>query len=164
MRTLYQIGFAGWLLGTVLIVLGWMGVVPPLVGWTGFSISLICAMFTWVPSTQKIVMQPLSPDAAPVAATGVWVQTDSPLEPGSRVLAFSQGSWWRARVISLEGKDRVRVNFVGWDPRWEESHRRSQLQLDEDLEEVSDKPEEPPKPEVKEPVRPQPDYRFQRPT
>src|SRR5207247_3573610 len=67
---------------------------------------------------------------------------DTPLEPGSRVLACSQGLWRRARVIALENDDRVRLNYVGWDPSWEESHRRSQLQLDADLPPPAEKPPE----------------------
>ena len=150
MRTLYKIGFAGWLLGTVLIVLSWLGTVPPLVGWTGFAICLVGAMFTWMPQVQpdQHFLTPQSPEAAPVAPTNLWVQADTVLEPGSRVLAFSQGQWWRARVIALEDNDRVRINYFGWDPKWEESHRRSQLQLDEDFDPPPVQPTARPAPEA----------------
>jgi hypothetical protein len=151
MRTLYKIGFAGWLLGTGLIVLSWVGIVPPMVGWTGFAISLVAAMFTWMPNVQpdQQFLTPQSQEAVPVAPTNLWVQADTPLEPGSRVLAFSQGNWRRARVIALEGNDRVRVNYFGWDPKWEESHRRSQLQLDEDFDPAPpQRPTEPPPAEL----------------
>jgi hypothetical protein len=144
MQQLRQIASAAWVFGTILIVLSWTGTVSPTVGWAGFAVALIAAVITWVPQSapQQQILYPESAEGAPVAPTDIWVQTDTPLEPGSRVLAFSQGQWWRARVIAVEGEDRVRVNFVGWDPRWEESHRRSQLQLDADLPPLAEKPPE----------------------
>lgn len=159
MRTLYQIGFAGWLLGTALIVFSWMGFVPPLIGWIGFTISLVGAMFTWMPQVQpdQQFLRPKTSEGVPVAPTDIWVQPTTLLEPGSRVLAFSQGHWWRARVIAIEDDDRVRVNFLGWDPMWEESHRRGQLQLDDDFDPPPAEPAERPSPASN-----QSDTRFER--
>ncbi|MCI0680847.1 MAG: hypothetical protein L0Y71_01985 [Gemmataceae bacterium] len=131
-------------IGVVLAAASWTGYLSPLLGWTGVVIAVVCAIFLLAPQPVRLE----SPAGVPVAPTGVWVQPDTPLEPGSLVLACSQGHWWRARVLALEDRDRVRVNFVGWDPRWEESHRRSQLQLDEDLAPLPELPAEPSQPPV----------------
>ena len=158
MQVLYKIGWCAWIGGTILIVASWTGTVSATVGWIGFVIALAGAAVTWIPQSQQQRIYAESPEASPVAATGIWAQPGTPLEPGSRVLAFSQGQWWRARVIALDGEDRVRVNFIGWDPKWEESHRRSQLQLDADFDPAPEKPAARPKPDACEP-----DPRFERP-
>ena len=73
---------------------------------------------------------PRSPAGLPVEPSGVPVEPETPLEIGSTVLAFSQGQWWRAEVIGLEGEERVRIHFPGWDPSWDETVPRSDLQVD----------------------------------
>jgi hypothetical protein len=134
MTFLNKIGMGMWIVGTILVVLSWIiGTVTAAVGWAGFIVALMGAVLTRLPASQQQASYPESPEGKPVAPTGIWVQPDTPLEPGSRVLAHSRGQWWRARVIALEDGDRVRLNFLGWDPNWEESHRRSQLQLDADV-------------------------------
>ncbi|MCI0638374.1 MAG: hypothetical protein L0Y70_04825 [Gemmataceae bacterium] len=131
---LYFVGWCLWIVGTGLIVLSWMRAVSPTTGWIGFAIAGVGFVFTWAPRGQTIEgIYPTSPQGNPVEPTGIWVTPETVLEPGTRVLAQSQGQWWRARVIAVEPDGRVRVNYVGWDPNLEESHRRSQLQLDADV-------------------------------
>ncbi|MCI0380555.1 MAG: hypothetical protein L0215_23455 [Gemmataceae bacterium] len=131
---LYQIGWCFWVVGTGLIVLSWINAVSPTAGWVGFAIAGVGFVFTYVPRDRHFEgIYPTTPEGNPVEPTGIWVTPETRLEPGTRVLAHSQGHWWRARVIAIESDDRVRVNYFGWDPNWEESHRRSQLQLDVDV-------------------------------
>jgi hypothetical protein len=60
------------------------------------------------------------------------VPPDLALEPGTPLLAFSQGRWWRATVVAVEGGDRVVVCFPGWDPQWRARLPRKHLQIDPD--------------------------------
>jgi hypothetical protein len=73
---------------------------------------------------------PNSVDGNPVEPSGIPVRSDTRLEEGSTVLAFSQGRWWRAEVVRVEPGGRVRIRFPGWDPKWDESVPRSELQVD----------------------------------
>ena len=66
----------------------------------------------------------------PVEPSGVPVEIETHLEAGLTVLAFSHGRWWRAEVTALEGEDHVRIHYPGWDPIWDASMRRSDLQVD----------------------------------
>jgi len=66
----------------------------------------------------------------PVQPSGLPVGPDTPLEVGSPVLANWRGMWWRAQVVALESEDRVRIHYVGWDSRWDETVPRSSLLLD----------------------------------
>jgi hypothetical protein len=50
--------------------------------------------------------------------------------PDSKVLAFEQDRWWRAEVVELQPGDMVRIHFPGWDPRWDRSVAKNELQLD----------------------------------
>ena len=130
-------------IGVFLVAASWTENLSPIFGWTGLVIAVVGAVILYAPRRDHLE----STDGVPVAPTGIWVQPHTPLEAGSRVLAFSQGQWWRARVIALEAhEERVRINFIGWDPRYEESHRRSQLQLDEDLDPPPDPPADWPQP------------------
>jgi hypothetical protein len=72
---------------------------------------------------------PQSPSGLPVEPSGVPVELETHLEVDSTVLAFSHGRWWRAEVTALEGEDRVRIHYSGWDPIWDESVPRSALQV-----------------------------------
>src|SRR4051794_23526581 len=73
-------------------------------------------------------LPPLPAEAYPVDASGVWVGPDTRLGVGSAVLCRDAGSWWRAEVIALEGDERVRIHFVGWEPMWDRSVSRGELQ------------------------------------
>lgn len=154
MRTQNCLAYLFGAVGVVLAAASWTDNLSPFFGWSGVVVSVVAVLILLAPQTIQLE----EPTGVPVAPTGVWVKPDTLLEPGSRILAFSQGQWWRARVIALEdGNERVRINFVGWDPRWEESHRRSQLQLDEDIDPPPEQPAEWPQPPV-----PTSDPRFQR--
>ena len=130
--TLYNIAWLLWIVGTGLIILSWVSVVSASIGWAGFAIAGVGTLLSYLPRGRGNSVYPNSPEGNPVSPTGIWVTPETPLAAGSKVLAQSQGHWWRARVIAIESDDRVRVNYFGWDPNWVESHRRSQLQLDED--------------------------------
>lgn len=126
---LYRIAMFLWIAGTALIVLSWISVVTPTVGWTGFVISLVGAGLTWIqPSASSASSDPMQ--VAPVEPSGLDVGPDTKLEVGARVLAFSQGNWWRAWVVAIEDGGMVRVNFLGWDANLEYRVPRSELQLD----------------------------------
>jgi hypothetical protein len=73
---------------------------------------------------------PHSAAGFPVDPTGIPVEPETPLDVGSTVLAFSQGRWWRAEVIALEGDEHVRLHYPGWDRAWDESKPRTELQVD----------------------------------
>ena len=53
---------------------------------------------------------PHSAAGFPVEPSGVLVEPETPLEVGSTVLAFSQGHWWHAEVIALEGEEHGRLH------------------------------------------------------
>jgi hypothetical protein len=67
---------------------------------------------------------------APVNPSGKLVQHDTPLVVGSSVLAEWYGLWWRAKVVSIESEDDIRIHYVGWDDQWDETVPRSRLQED----------------------------------
>jgi hypothetical protein len=73
---------------------------------------------------------PHSSAGFPVEPSGIPIDPETRLEVGSTVLAFSQGRWWRAEVIALEGEEHVRLHFPGWDSIWDESSPRTALQVD----------------------------------
>jgi hypothetical protein len=83
-----------------------------------------------LPSGQRQPVLPLSPHGYPVEPTGIKLGPEPPIEVGARVLAFSQGQWWRARVIAIESDDVVRVHFPGWDATWDENLSLDQLEVD----------------------------------
>jgi hypothetical protein len=73
---------------------------------------------------------PAAPEAQSVAPSGITIGPTTPLKVGATVLAPDQGRWWRAEVVALEDGGRVRVHFRGWDPTWDRSVSRDQLQVD----------------------------------
>jgi hypothetical protein len=83
------------------------------------------------------VQYPSSPSGLPAEPSGIQVGPDTPLDVGSKVLAFSMGGWWRAEVLALEADDSVRVRYPGWGDMFDEVLPRSRLQLD-----ISDSAEE----------------------
>ena len=83
-----------------------------------------------VPFSVPVVELPQSAEGRPVEPSEIPVTSDTPLEVGSRVLSFSQGRWWRAVVIGLEGEDQVRIHFPGWDDKWDATVSRDELQVD----------------------------------
>ena len=62
----------------------------------------------WAPQLPPMEY-PTSPEGNPVEPSEVPVRHDTPLRPGSRVLAFQQERWWRAEVIRLEPGGQVRI-------------------------------------------------------
>ena len=73
---------------------------------------------------------PQSAEGHPVEPSDIPVGPETPLEVGSTVLAYSQGRWWRAEVIGLEGEDQVTIHFPGWDAKWDVTVPREELQVD----------------------------------
>jgi hypothetical protein len=73
------------------------------------------------------------PDSAagnPVEASEVYVDEDTTLDVGSRVLSFSQERWWRAEVIGIEDDGRVKIHYPGWGSEWDVVVAREELQVD----------------------------------
>ena len=76
-----------------------------------------------------------TPEGVPVEPAGIWVDADTPLGIGSRVLAFRREKWYRGIVVGVRSRDRFLIRFVGWDPFWDGIYSRNELQID-----YSDKP------------------------
>jgi hypothetical protein len=55
-----------------------------------------------------------------------------PLEPGTPVLACSEGRWWKAIVIKVEESGEVVLRYPGWEERWVGRVARRLLQVDPD--------------------------------
>jgi hypothetical protein len=123
----YRLAWVLWIAGTVVIVLSWGRVVSPSIGWAGFALALVGTAVSKMPGQSPAAAHP---DQWPVAPSGVQVGPDTPLGPGSRVLAYSEGHWWRARVVAVEDGGMVRIHFAGWDPTRQFCVPRGYLQLD----------------------------------
>jgi hypothetical protein len=93
-----------WLTGAALIVANWLEMVSFQVAQVGFLLAMVGAVITWLPSRPAGFV----PGQEPVPPSGIEVRHDTPLDVGSRVLAFSQGYWLRARVVAIEDSDMVR--------------------------------------------------------
>jgi len=126
-----QFAWLLWIAGTVLIALSWVNAVSAQVGWIGFLVAMVGVVVSYIPQQEDRSLYPLTQEGFPVEPSGVPLPDDMPLEPGSSVLAFSQGKWWRATVIAA-GEKEVLVNYLGWDPRWQEHVPRQRLQVDPD--------------------------------
>ena len=72
---------------------------------------------------------PESSEGFPVEPSGIAIEPETPLDVGSIVLSYSQGRWWRAEVVALEGDDDVCVHFPGWDSKWDVTVPRGELQV-----------------------------------
>jgi hypothetical protein len=127
-----QVAWSLWCVGTALIVLSWMHAVPHVIGWLGFAISMIGVVISYIPQRHDSSVYPLTQEGLPVEPSDSPVPADLHLEPGTPVLAFSQGKWWRATVITVEADDQVVVNYPGWDSSWVQRISRKQLQIDPD--------------------------------
>ncbi len=127
-----QLAWLLYLPGTALIVLSWVRIVPPEVGWLGFAVAGIGALMSYLPATEDRFYYPLTQEGFPVEPPGNPVPADLALEAGAPLLAFSQGRWWRATVIRAEEDGTVLVNYPGWDSRWVERLPRKLLQIDPD--------------------------------
>lgn len=127
---LYRFAWLLWIVGTVLIVLSWFSAVTNQVGWAGFAIAMVGVLLSWLGYRGDQGFHQLPPEQQPVPPSGVEVDHDTPLEEGARVLAYSQGYWWRARIVAIEDGEMVRVDFPGWDPGLQYRVPRTQLQLD----------------------------------
>lgn len=129
---LRQVALLLWYAGTALVVASWVGAVSPLVGWGGFAVSLVGGLITWIPTRVDPTILPLTQEGFPVEPSGTPVPPDMPLEPGTPLLAQSQGQWWRAVVVSVEPGDEVIVTYPGWNAEWMERLPRTALQVDPD--------------------------------
>jgi hypothetical protein len=111
----------------------------------GWRIASVCAAggpsgngTVWLAAVLEKGVHPVAPqveypqtdEGRPVPPSNVPVGPETPLKVGSRVLAFSQGRWWRADVIGLEPGDRVKLHFPGWDAKWDTVVPRAELQVD----------------------------------
>ena len=72
---------------------------------------------------------PESTEGIPVEPSGIAIEPETQLEAGSIVLSYSQGRWWRAEVVALEGEDDVLIHFPGWDAKWDVTVPRGELQV-----------------------------------
>jgi hypothetical protein len=126
-----QIAWILWVVGTALIVASWMGAVTPTVGWIGFAVAGVGALISWIPASADRSQYPLNQEGLPVEPSGAPLPSDMALEPGTPLLAYSRGQWWRATVITPQG-DGALVRFPGWDAKRVEQIPRRLLQIDPD--------------------------------
>ena len=124
---IYRLAWLLWLGGTSVILLSWVGAVSPTVGWVGFAVTLAGCGLSWLANQPSY---PVAPEQRPVRPSGVALAPDCQLAKGAAVLAYSQGYWWRARVVALEDNAIVRLEFPGWDPSMQMRVPRDQLQVD----------------------------------
>jgi hypothetical protein len=76
------------------------------------------------------IYYPNSAEGMPVKPSGRPVRPGTPLEVGSRVLAYDEGRWWRAEVTHLEPGGLVWLHFPGWDACWDTVVPRAELEVD----------------------------------
>jgi hypothetical protein len=81
-----------------------------------------------IPMQMPMFESPAGEEGYPVEPSGIAVELETPLEVGTVVLSYSQGRWWRAEIVALEG-DSVRVHFPGWDEKWDATVPRGELQV-----------------------------------
>jgi hypothetical protein len=108
-----------------------MGLVTPTVGWIGFVVGGVGALISWIPATVDRSQYPLTQEGLPVEQSGEPLLPDMALEPGTPLLAYSRGQWWRATVVMPQGDGAV-VRFPGWDESRVEYIPRRMLQIDPD--------------------------------
>jgi hypothetical protein len=77
-----------------------------------------------------IIEFPQNESGAPLEPTGISLESDSPLEIGDTVLAYSQGRWWRAEVVDVGEDEQVTIHFPGWDAKWDVTVPKTELQVD----------------------------------
>src|SRR5206468_1714436 len=95
-------------------------------------ISAVGALITWLPGRGGRSAYPLTQEGFPVEPSGAPVPQDMPLTSGTPLLAYSQGRWWRATVVSAEEGGDVVVSFPGWEDSWTGRVSRKLLQIDPD--------------------------------
>ncbi|HZZ81321.1 MAG TPA: hypothetical protein VFE62_22650 [Gemmataceae bacterium] len=121
----------GALLGVGIYWVAWGGVpmVPSLSFYSVTAIfGLILAFLVvrlWI---GIMVSVPTSPRATPVEPTGIVIDDQTPLEIGTKLVAYSGGRWWSAVVIGI-ADERVIIRYVGWTDSWNEPQPRRNLQL-----------------------------------
>jgi hypothetical protein len=81
------------------------------------------------PPTVPMFESPQSSEGFPVEPSGIHLEPETPLEVGSTVLSYSQGRWWRAEVVAVEGDD-VQIHYPGWDSKWDVTVPKTELQVD----------------------------------
>jgi hypothetical protein len=128
----WQMCWVVWAGGMVFIVMSWLGIVPNEVGWLGFAICLVAAAASYLPQKQDPSQYPLTREGLPVEPSDIPVTPETPLAPGTPLLAYSQGKWWRATVVAVEPDGLVLVAFPGWDPHLRDRFPRKLLQIDPD--------------------------------
>jgi hypothetical protein len=82
-----------------------------------------------IPANVPLFESPKGLEGYPVEPSGIGIEPETPLEVGSVVLSFSQGRWWRAEVVGLEGDDLVTIHYPGWDSKWDVTVLRGELQV-----------------------------------
>jgi hypothetical protein len=106
----------------------WFFLVPVALITVGFILSFSLSLWLRYKIGSDHV-SPHSPEGMPVSPTGIWVDAETLLEPGSFVLALLQGQWHRAVVVEMKSGDRFLVHFLGWDSFWDQIQRRGKLQV-----------------------------------
>lgn len=76
----------------------------------------------------------IGPNPGPIPSTERPVRDDSQLRIGQVLQVKWSSSWWAARVTQLLPDGRVRIRYLGWDPRWDVVVSRELLQFDDDAE------------------------------
>jgi hypothetical protein len=127
-----QIAWVLWIAGTVLIVGSWTGEVSPTVGWIGFAIAGLGTLTSLAPKRVDKSLYPLTQEGFPVEHSGAPIPPDMTLEPGTPLLANSQGQWWRATVMWVEEDGEAMVTFPGLGTKFRGRFPRKLLQIDPD--------------------------------
>ena len=148
---LLRVGLLFLFVGFVLMGLQIFEIIPDFgTVWNKVSMGFILAgvllnfgLQTWLSFKNPSSRGPNSAHAQPVEAKGVWVDSFTSLQVGTRVLACSYGQWYRGHIVKVKSAERYVVRFLGWDPFWDEIHHRSDLQLDGDDEPNQDEPATP---------------------
>jgi hypothetical protein len=91
------------------------------------SISLVLAVVCFRISMTEVGSK-RSGAGSHVEPTGIVIDDQTPLDIGTKVLAYWRGHWWNAVVVGFD-EERVIVRYVGWNETWDEPQPRSNIQL-----------------------------------
>jgi hypothetical protein len=77
-----------------------------------------------------IIEFPKDQSGHPLEPSGIHLDPETALAIGDTVLSYSQGRWWRAEVVDMDGDETVTIHFPGWDSKWDATLPKTELQVD----------------------------------